>query len=227
MTARTRSPIGRPVTRTIERAAGPEGAALIPTSKALLRAGFAGNRHYPPSWVEAANSPGPVVIGSATPVSASQWSFCRTGGRATARPPGIHAAGSTSLAADRLVPCRPADRRCGSWTLPFSSVSFLITPYRYCDRLQHHLPGPWAFRSPRDENCVSDHRRKRCCANFLRPLPAIRPLTPPVTAQHLHLTHPGTRRGGADCNQSPQFADGEQGHGDFDSSTTLFDTARK
>jgi len=33
---------------------------------------FAGNQHYPPSWVEASNSLDQVVTGSATPVSASQ-----------------------------------------------------------------------------------------------------------------------------------------------------------
>jgi hypothetical protein len=34
--------------------------------------GFAGNQHYPPSWVEASNSLDQVVTGSATPVRASQ-----------------------------------------------------------------------------------------------------------------------------------------------------------
>ena len=33
---------------------------------------FAGNQHYPPSWVEARTSLGQVVNGSATPVGASQ-----------------------------------------------------------------------------------------------------------------------------------------------------------
>jgi hypothetical protein len=33
---------------------------------------IAGSQHYPPSWVEATNSLGQVVIGSATPVGASQ-----------------------------------------------------------------------------------------------------------------------------------------------------------
>ena len=43
---------------------------------------FAGNQHYPPSWVEASTSLDQVVIGSATPVGASQWGLCRTGSRA-------------------------------------------------------------------------------------------------------------------------------------------------
>src|SRR5262249_37825738 len=43
---------------------------------------FAGSQHYPPSWVEALTSLGQVVIGSATPVGASQWGFCRCGSRA-------------------------------------------------------------------------------------------------------------------------------------------------
>jgi len=49
---------------------------------------FAGNQHYPPSWVEATTSLDQVVIGSATPVGASQWSFCRTGSRASCPAPG-------------------------------------------------------------------------------------------------------------------------------------------
>jgi len=46
------------------------------------------NQHYPPSWVEATTSLDQVVFGSATPVGASQWSFCRTGGRASRPAPG-------------------------------------------------------------------------------------------------------------------------------------------
>ena len=113
------------------RTTGPNRAPSKPTSRALLRAGFAGNRHYPPSWVEAANSPGQVVIGSATPVSASQWSFCRTGGRASARPPGIQPP------SPRLMPLigarhfRPADRRCGTW-----AWSFLSQECHQLDRLR-------------------------------------------------------------------------------------------
>jgi len=40
---------------------------------------FAGNQHCPPSWVEALNSLDQVVIGSATPVGASQWGFFGSG----------------------------------------------------------------------------------------------------------------------------------------------------
>src|SRR5262245_52639118 len=39
-------------------------------------------QHYPPSWVEALTSLDQVVIGSATPVGASQWGFFRFGSRA-------------------------------------------------------------------------------------------------------------------------------------------------
>jgi hypothetical protein len=38
-------------------------ATVVPTSRALLRAGIAGNQHYPPSWVEASTLLGQVVLG--------------------------------------------------------------------------------------------------------------------------------------------------------------------
>ena len=49
---------------------------------------IAGSQHYPPSWVEASILLELVVIGSATPVGASQWSFCRTGSRTLCPAPG-------------------------------------------------------------------------------------------------------------------------------------------
>ena len=62
-------------------------AALICIAE-LSACRLTGCRHYPPSWVEALPSLGSVVIGSATPVGASQWSFCRTGSRALCPAPG-------------------------------------------------------------------------------------------------------------------------------------------
>ena len=63
-------------------------------------------QHYPPSWVEATNSPGQVVSGSATPAGASQWNSCRTGSRAFA--PG-------SRGYTRLVRGTRADATASSW----------------------------------------------------------------------------------------------------------------
>jgi hypothetical protein len=91
---------------------------------------IAGSQHYPPSWVEAPNSLGQVVIGSATPVGASQWGFCRCGSRAKllgsrgfscdGRKGEGDYQGATSHAADRSSPpatSRSALRVVAPWAL--------------------------------------------------------------------------------------------------------------
>jgi hypothetical protein len=68
-----------------EAAISSKQSSVQPSSAACRTCG---NRHYPPSWVEALNSLDQVVIGSATPVGASQWGLCGTGSRALRSAPG-------------------------------------------------------------------------------------------------------------------------------------------
>ena len=125
----------------------------------------AGNQHYPPSWVEASTLLGQVVTGSATPVSASQWSLCRTGSRASA--PGSR---GYTIEVQRLL---RKEARCTSIyflaAIATGGVN-LSTESRQVRHFSQTVPADYSayFFRPPSSRPKRGYFRKRLCLNSLR-----------------------------------------------------------